>query len=1027
MPYACAAVIRSPSFFLALAVVGALAAAAEGQSPSIAPMRSSPACAVPLQFVPNRGQWDESVRFAAIGNTAGWLHDDGFTLRYERWSSPDGVSPGSGTRGGSHTSREQTGCVVRTRFVGTAAPTFAMHDELPTHHHFLRGNDRRQWRRNVPAFARVAMSEVLPGIDVMFRPLANGSVGAFEYDLLLAPGAQLQGFVARCEGVESLHIDGDGALCARLSTPDGPAELRQQPPIAWQDTPTGRRPLRVAFRLLDATSYGFVAEGLDASLAAVVDPGVVWGTLIGGGATDSVRAIRWLPGVAVWAAGWSGSTDFPTTPGAFRTTGSADGFIARFRDDGTQLLDATYLGGSSNEEVRGLALGPDNSITVVGFTRSTNFPTTPSALLPTYSGSSPFLDVGDAFVSRLDSTGSTLLASTYLGGAFDDIAEAVDVDSLGNAVVVGWTSSPNFPVTPGCFQPALGGLSGIQSDGFISKLAANGQSLLWSTHLGGLGAEQLLAVDREPITGDVVVAGWSLGFNYPTTPGAYRTVSGGGLDGVVARVASDGQSLVFSTFVGGSEDDVLQALRVDPTDSTIWVGGFSLSADFPTTPGAPQTTLAGLTDAVLVHLPSTGQSLAFSTLLGGVGAEKLRGLDVNAVGVIVVGEAGAGFPVSPDAPQPLYAGGNLDGFTTFFSDGGASLAWSTYFGGADQDVFSCVELDAGGRALIGGWTFSTDVPIGTGGYQTTLRGVEDGCVMQVAVLNGIEITSGSGSELSFDGPGSMDLLVARLRNRSLNQIAVDSVRVLVAGAGDAVARTAALRVLRSDPSRPTQAAVQVAGPITLLGDDREIEVALTGVTLAPDETALLTVVAEVVGQAGATIEVAAAVVDASAWRFRALGAAAGTALPIQGGGRIEGPIRVLGVLSGDADGDRGRTVVDVRRLIGRIGSSDAAVDCDGDGTITSIDAMAVREALLGRTTVFGVPSQWLRGTWTTMRLLAPNPVAVQATLGGLPLRVGRTTPREVTLQPTSAHATGMQRLLVTLAGRVLVDTLVDVQ
>ncbi len=1021
-------VIRLPSPSLVLAAacsLGAVAAAQSGAEPASAstavPRPAAAACAVPLQFVPNRGQWDAAVRFAAVGNTAGWLHDDGFTLRYERWSAP----------AASAAPRQQSGCVVRTHFLAATPPSFAPMDELPTHHHFLRGRDASRWRRDVPAFGRLAMRSVYPGIDVLFRPLGSGAVGAFEYDLLLAPGADLQRFVARCDGIESLSIDRDGALCARLATPDGPAELRQQAPIAWQDTPTGRRPLRVAFRLVDATSYGFVAADLDPALPAVVDPGVVWGTLLGGGATDSVRALRWVRGEAVWAAGWSGSTDFPTTPGAFRTTGGADAFVARLRENGAELLDATYLGGTDSDEIRGLDLGPGNTVTVVGFTHSVDFPSTPGALSSTYSGSSPFLDIGDAFVARLDATCSTLLASTYLGGLYDDIAEAVDVDAQGNATVVGWTSSPNFPVTPGCFQPSLGGIPGIQSDGFIAKVAANAQSLLWSTHLGGGTAEQLLAVDRDPTTGDVLVAGWSLGANFPTTPGAYRPSSIGGLDGVITRLTGNGSGLSFSTFVGGLGGDVMQAVRVDPSDASIWVGGFSDSSDFPTTAGAPQSAPGGQSDAVLLRFSANGSTLAFATLLGGVGAEKLRGLDLSPVGVVVVGEAGAGFPVTPGAPQTGFAGGNLDGFVSLFTDRGATLAWSSYLGGADQDSFSCVQLDAGGLAVVGGWTFSADVPIGTGGYQTVRRGAEDGVVMQFDVVNGLarglEVTNGGSAAPVFGDSGPKDLLVATLRNVSERQLAVDAVRVLVAGTGDAAARVTALRVLRSDPAQPGLPAVQIAGPLAIAGDDRELDIALADCILVPGAVATLTVVAEVTGVAGAPIEVAAAIVDASAWSLRAFGAGAGPAVAVEGSGRVEGALHVLGALSGDADGDRALTVVDVRRLVVRVGDSDAAIDCDGLAPLTPAAASAVREAVLGRVTVFAVPPQWQRGTWQTLRLLAPNPRAMAATLGGIPLRVGRTTPRELTLQATAAHAAGAQPLVVTLDGRVVFTATVEVQ
>src|SRR5436190_14450708 len=259
------------------------------------------------------------------------------------------------------------------------------------------------------------MRGVLPGIDVAFRPLPDSQRGPFEFDLLLQPGADLSAFAARCEGADHLRIDDRGRLCIVADTPDGPIELRHEAPVAWQQTPAGRRELRVAFRLLDRTTWGFVAADLDPMHAAVVDPGVVWATWLGGGASDSINAMRWAPGTGVWVAGWAGSTNFPATPGAYRTVGGADGFVARLNDDGTLLQFATYLGGASGDEVRGLALGPGDTPTVVGYTHSTDFPVTPGAADPSYSGGSPFLDIGDGFLARLSANGSALLAATYLG------------------------------------------------------------------------------------------------------------------------------------------------------------------------------------------------------------------------------------------------------------------------------------------------------------------------------------------------------------------------------------------------------------------------------------------------------------------------------------------------------------------------------------------------------------------------------------------------------------------------------------
>lgn len=1000
---------------------GAVPSAAAAPAP---PVRAAATSSLhQVQFVPNLGQWDDAVRFCVLGDTIGWLHDDGFTLRLERWTGPSADEP-TGSR-----TRTQTGCVVRTRFLASRPPTFATGVELPTRRHFFRGDDRTRWRTDVPCFDRATMRGVQPGIDVVFRSLPDGRRGAFEYDLVLAPDADLSRFAARCEGVEELRIDAVGRLCARVATGDGAwEELVQEAPLAWQDTPSGRRPLRVAFRLLDSTTYGFVAPDRDPAWPAVVDPGVVWGTFLGGGLTDSINALRWRDGVGVWVAGWASSTDFPTTSGAYRTTGGADAFVARLDDAGATLQFATYLGGARAEEIRGLDLGPGDTPTVVGYTQSADFPVTPGALQSTYRGASLFLDVGDGFVTRLSATGNALLASTYLGGLFDEAAEAVRVDAVGNATVAGWTSSPDFPVTPGAFQGAIAGVPGAQTDGFLTRVAANGQSLAFSTFVGGSLNDQFVALDRDPISGDVVACGWTLSANYPTTPLAVRPSFNGAVDGIVTRLQGNGAAAVFSTYLGALETDYALCSRFAP-DGTIWVGGTTNSPTYPLSANAPQTLAGGLRDGFVTQLTGNGQTIQFSTLLGGSGQDKVRAIDVGPLGVVAVGEAGAGFPLTQDAEQSVFSGGNLDAFLTHLTNGGATLAYSTYLGGADQDALGAVELGTGGLVVVGGWSFSTDFPIAPAGYQSQLRGVEDGVVMKFDLVttfgDSLAVGSAAGDSVQRVAAGEHDLLVAQLQNLTARELVVDTVKLLLAGAGSAPSRVASLRVLRELPGAAGSSLV--AGPLLPTLDNGELLVPFTGCTVPAGGTIRLRVVADVAPDpTGAVAEVAAAVVGKDAWTLHAVGAGQGPSVRVAAPGRVDGVVLVLGDLPGDVDGDGSQTVVDVRRQLALLGTNQPAIDCDGDGQVTPIDIAATRDAVLGRTTVFAVPGAVARGTWITIRGLFPER-AMQASLGGRVLVVGCVTPRELTLFVAADQVVGTQELVLSAAGRAVVATLVDVQ
>ena len=981
---------------------------------ALAPLRAT-------QFVPNLGQWGESVRYGVFGDGMGWLHDDGFSVRLERWSAPpDGTAAAA-------TVRSATGCVVRTRFVGAATPGLCAEGALPTRRNFLVGDDRSRWRTDVPAHTRVTMRGVYDGIDVVFRPLPDGRAGVFEYDLMLQPGADVDAFAARCEGVDRLAIDAAGRLCATVRTDDGEQTLVQEAPIAWQETADGPQPLRVAFRLLDARTFGFVAPERDPTLAAVVDPGVMWSSLLGGGLSDRVNGMRWRDGFGVWVGGWASSTDFPTTPGAFRVTGSYDAFVARCTDAGSALVYATYLGGSGPEEVRGLDLGAGNTPTVVGYTRSANFPVTAGALRPTYGGSSPFLDLGDGFIARLSANGSALLGATYLGGVFDDILEAVCVDNAGDAYVGGWSSSPDMPTHATAVQPQISGAAGAQSDGYFARVTADCQTLVYGTYCGGIYNDQIVSLDRDPTTGHVVGVGWSLSPNYPTTSGVVRPTFLGLADAVVTRLNATGTAYSFSTYMGGLDIDYGHCGRF-AADGSVWIGGMTQSLNYPLTINAPQTVFGGDRDGFVMRLSANGQSIAFSSYLGGPGSDRVRAIDCEGSNVAVVGECGDGFPVTQDAVEPIFGGGTLDAFLCYLTANGASLAFATYVGGGGQDMLAAVDLDATGRVVVAGRTFSSDFAATPGAFQTVLRGVEDGVVVKLDLLStlgdAIFVASEPAPGSTVVPAGEQELLACTLSNASVRDAEVEAVRVFVGGAGDALATLRDVRCERevvggSEP--PTQVA---AVPFWTV-EAGEASVPLTGCVVPAGGSILLRMHGRLVGDpAGRPVEVAVTVVGGDAWSVRADG---GIPVGVSGSGRAEGRALVVGLLAGDFDGDGVVTVADLRRrVVGQDGLGAIAADCDGDAALTPADLQAARALVLGRAMAFDVAPAAPRGAWRTVRcvgLAAP----VAATLAGEPLAIGAVTAREVAVFVPAAAPIGAQTLRLVGANGAVVELQAYVQ
>jgi hypothetical protein len=357
------------------------------------------------------------------------------------------------------------------------------------------------------------------------------------------------------------------------------------------------------------------------------------------------------------------STDFPITPGAFQPAfagGDADTFVTKLNRNGSELIYSTYLGGSECDNTAaicfdvGFAVAVDEAgnAYVTGPTNSTNFPTTPGAFQSAFAGG-----FSDTFVTKLNRSGTALLYSTYLGGSSFDPGRGIAVDQAGNAYVIGPTGSPDFPTTPGAFQPVF---AGGDTDVFVTKLNRRGTALVYSTYLGGSGFDfsnvNSIAVDKK---GNAYAGGLTDSRNFPTTPGAFQLAFGGGdIDAFVTKLNPGGTALVYSTYLGGSGFDFGNGLAVDENGSA-YATGLTGSPDFPTTPGALQPAFAGGdADVFLTKLNRRGTNLIYSTYLGGSGFDESNGIAIDQNGsAYVTGDTNSvDFPTTPGAFQPANAG-----------------------------------------------------------------------------------------------------------------------------------------------------------------------------------------------------------------------------------------------------------------------------------------------------------------------------------------------------------------------------------
>jgi hypothetical protein len=393
------------------------------------------------------------------------------------------------------------------------------------------------------------------------------------------------------------------------------------------------------------------------------------------------------------------------------------------------LIYSTYLGGRGIDLGLGVAVARDRdgNAYVTGFTNSPDFPTTPGAFHT--------INRIDAFVTKLNRTGSKLVYSTFLGGNALDFGGGIVVDHDGHAFVTGGTQSPDFPTTPGAFQPVSGG----GSDAFVTKLNRDGSALIYSTYLGGTGNENLELgagdIALEP-SGRAFVTGATQSPDFPVTKYAFQPVMRGPADAFVTKLSRRGSALIYSTYLGGDGNDEGTGISLaggDNHDSrgTAFVTGVTDSADFPTTRHAFQRSPQGLTDAFVTKLNRRGSASEYSTYLGGTSTDRGLAIAVDAIGQAFVtgGTESPDFPTTRGAFQPTTGGGS-DAFVTKLNWFGSRLRYSTYLGGTlddNADIFPVggIAVDERGEAYVTGATRSPNFPTTANAFQPINAGGDD--------------------------------------------------------------------------------------------------------------------------------------------------------------------------------------------------------------------------------------------------------------------------------------------------------------
>jgi Beta-propeller repeat len=685
---------------------------------------------IPMSFVANHGQADKKVKFTSRGSGYSLaLTPTTFTLAVADQRSRNNEEP-------KVRSRASASVLQATLLGGNAAAKLTGLERLLTRTNYFIGSDPRRWKTNVPNFAKVKYSGVYPGVDLVFY----GNQDLMEYDFIVSPGANPGVIALGFEGITGMRVDEKGDLILRMDA----GEIRQSRPVVYQQIDGARRIIPASYLLKGKKQVAFQIANYDRSKPLVIDPTLAFSTYLGGSGMDRGDGIAVDPAGNAYITGSTISTDFPVTPGAFQTgPGSTfpidDAFVTKMNSTGTALIYSTYFGGVNRDIATDIAVDTAGNAYVTGFTESPNLPTTPDALRTTIPGG----DESASFAMKLNPAGTALVYSTFLGPGS---GRGIAVDPEGHAYITGQTLL-GHPTTPGAFQPLPGG----SSDGFVTKLNTTGTGLVYSTFLGGSGFDtgSDIAIDS---AGNAYVFG-EAGVGFPVTPGAFQTASNGFREVYVTKLNGAGAALVYSTYLGGTGNDGAFGVAVNPSGNA-YLTGVTDSLNFPTTPGAFQTAKAGGTDAFVTELSAAGDTLVYSTYLGGNQDDFAVDIAVGTAGnASVTGVTGSSdFPTTPDAIQSSNAGLN-DVFITRLNATGTGLVFSTYLGGSSSEIGLSIWVDPAGSIYITGSTGSTDFPTTPGAFQTVLAGgFNDGFVSKIAFTNfDVCFTDdGNGDSFQFD-------------------------------------------------------------------------------------------------------------------------------------------------------------------------------------------------------------------------------------------------------------------------------------
>lgn len=671
-----------------------------------------------LKFIENGKQWPAGVDFGArVPGGRLFIKPNQFEITLlseeDNHKHTDVVHSGLSEANGRPSPDDANlvnGHVVHITLLGadeTAAPQpFGLSKE---YFNFFLGNDRASWTTRAKGYSGITYPEIYKGIDLKITSVQQH----LKYDFIVEPGADPSQLLLQYCGADALTLD-NGNLIIKTSV----GTVIEKKPYTYQVIKGRQVEVASRYRLMNDVLHIEFPAGYDSCYELVIDPLLIFSTFSGSTAdnwgstaTPGENGNLYSSGIMRGALGGT----FPATPGAFQTTyaGGYDVALLKYDSTGSQLLYASYLGGSSNETPHSMVMDGNGDLLVFGTTSSLNFPVTPGVVSPSFNGGfDVFSDVierypngSDMFVARISPDGDELKACTYLGGSSndglntwpggpltrnygDEMRGDIITDQHGNVYISSVTSSANFPIVNG-FSPVY---NGGGTDAVLIKLNPELSQIKWSTFIGGNGFDASYTVKFDSL-GNIYVGGGTTSANFPVSPGAYQTAYAGNTDGWMALIDSTGTFMHYSTFTGTDQYDQIYFLDVGTTGD-VYVYG-QTTGTMPVTPGVYKNPNSG---QFVQKLSGDLSSLIFSTVFGsGIGIPNIsptaflvsecNNLYMSGWGGLINSSRGywpstsrtTGMPVTPDALQSTTFGSDF--YFIVLTEDASELLYASFLGG----------------------------------------------------------------------------------------------------------------------------------------------------------------------------------------------------------------------------------------------------------------------------------------------------------------------------------------------------------